>query len=374
MMKIRLKDSKKVKAIFYAMSSIISETRLKVDPAKGLFITAMDGSHICLVNLSIKKEDMDEFVCDQPYELGVNLIDFQKLVDRAEQGDEIALIHDPKEKKMNVVLINENTHRTRKFTMALIDIDVEEINMDSLNGMSFDNNAKFLYSDMDIALKDSEKLSEVIQVAANENGIKLSTEGSIGNYENMIEKDYLVEYNHSLDSEGSFAVQFMKCIMQSSDIFGTTQTKAYKNAFFTIYLKSEAPVKVIVKILDNSEILYFTAPRVEEDTDSMYEDEPKTPVKVESPVPIQVPNLPLIPIAQFVSTMAAKMDYSDLKLQIAGKLAQISNAKSRIPELKEKLIECTEGEYTQIKKDYESAKGIVAEEQDINEMKAFLKL
>ena len=61
MFKAKLKDSKIVKGIFDAVSAIISETRLKVDPDNGLTMTAMDGSHICLVSLTLNKSDLDEF-------------------------------------------------------------------------------------------------------------------------------------------------------------------------------------------------------------------------------------------------------------------------------------------------------------------------
>lgn len=260
MFKAKLKDSKIVKGIFEAVSSIISETRLKVDPAKGLFMTAMDGSHICLVNLLLKKEDLDEFSSDQPYELGINLEDLVKIIKRSGANDEITFSHDPKEKKLIIEMKPENGKKARRFTISLIDIDVEEINMESLNGMQFDNSCTCNIDYLDEAIKDAEIFSEVLQVKVKDKLI-FSTEGSIGDMEYVLEKDELSEVNFTVESEGSFAIQFLKSVLKISAVSKIIQMN----------LKSEAPLKMHFKLLDHSEILYFLAPRVEEDTDTMYE-------------------------------------------------------------------------------------------------------
>jgi proliferating cell nuclear antigen len=261
MFKAKLKDAKKVKGIFEAVSAIIDNTRLKVDPDIGLSMTAMDGSHICLVSLNLKKEDLDEFEADQKYELGMNLDDFVKVIKRSGAGDQITLSHDPKEKKLIIELKPENGKKTRTFTVSLIDIDADEINMDSLNAMVFDNTCSFDLDYLDEAIKDAEIFSEVLVIKAQEKLI-FSTEGSIGDMKYELEKDELKDAKLEAESEGNFAIQFLKSILKVSAV-----SKEVKMA-----LKSEAPAKMEFKILENSSILYFLAPRVEEDTETGAEE------------------------------------------------------------------------------------------------------
>jgi proliferating cell nuclear antigen len=260
MFKAKLKDSKMLKGIFEAVSAIISETRLKIDPAKGLTMTAMDGSHICLVSLTLNKEDLDEFQSDQNYELGINLEDLVKIIKRSSANDEITFSHDPKDKKLIIEMKPENGKKARKFTISLIDIDVEEINMDSLNNMQFDNSCAFSLDLLDEAIKDAEIFSEVLQVKVKDK-MSFSTEGSIGDMEYVLEKDELSESNFTTESEGSFAIQFLKSILKISSVAKTVKMN----------LKSEAPLKMHFKLLEKSEILYFLAPRVEEETETTYE-------------------------------------------------------------------------------------------------------
>jgi proliferating cell nuclear antigen len=258
----KVKDSKVVKGIFDAVSAIITETRLKVDPKFGITMTAMDGSHICLVSLTLKKEDMDEFTSDKIYELGINLEDLVKIIKRGGAKDEITLSHDPKEKKLVIEMKTEGAKKARKFTIALIDIEVEDINLESLNEMQFDNKCIFDLGILDEAIKDAEIFSEVLQIKAEEK-LVFSAEGTMGDMEYVLEKEELEKAEFGAKSDGSFAIQFLKSILKITTIASKVE----------VSLKSESPVKMEFNLLNHSKILYFLAPRVEEDSGaSSYEE------------------------------------------------------------------------------------------------------
>jgi len=73
-----------------------------------------------------------------------------------------------------------------------------------------------------------------------------------------LEKDELQESKLTTESEGSFAIQFLKSILKIGAVSKNVSRQ----------LKSEAPLKMNFKILENSGIMYFLAPRVEEDSGS----------------------------------------------------------------------------------------------------------
>ncbi|MHA1520254.1 MAG: hypothetical protein ACTSRK_08735 [Promethearchaeota archaeon] len=156
MFKVKMKDSKMVRGIFDAVSSIISETILKIDPAVGLSLTAMDMSHICLVSLVLHKDDLDEFEADEVYELGINLEDLVKIIKRSGASDEITFLHDPKVKKLVIEMKPAEAKKARKFTMSLIEYEGEEIDINALNEMEFDNLCSFKLTYLDEAIKDAE--------------------------------------------------------------------------------------------------------------------------------------------------------------------------------------------------------------------------
>ncbi|MCF2139704.1 MAG: proliferating cell nuclear antigen (pcna) [Candidatus Lokiarchaeota archaeon] len=261
MFKVKIKDSKMIKGIFDAISSIISETVLKVDPNVGISMTAMDISHICLVSLVLHKDDLDEFQADELYELGINLEDMVKILKRSGSSDEITFSHDASEKKLIIQMKPPEAKKARTFTMSLIDYDGEEIDVNALNNLEFDNICTFNLSYLDEAIKDAEIFAEVLQIQALPN-LVFSTNGNIGDMEYVLEKEELISADFKSESTGVFSIAFLKNILKMGAIAQN----------ITAEMRSDAPLKMNFDILNSSHVLYFLAPRVEDDDDSMYED------------------------------------------------------------------------------------------------------
>ena len=57
---LKIENSRILKGIIETLSSIIDETEFRVSPSE-FTISAMDPSRICLLKLSIKKENFDEY-------------------------------------------------------------------------------------------------------------------------------------------------------------------------------------------------------------------------------------------------------------------------------------------------------------------------
>jgi proliferating cell nuclear antigen len=262
MFKVKFTDTKFVRGIFEAISAIITETRLIVNPAKGISLTAIDGSHICLVDLFIHKEDCLIFESKDNYELGLNLDDLVKIIKRGSSTDEITFLHDPKEKKLIIEMKAENAKKARKFTLALIDLDVEVIDVNQLSQLPFVNCCQFNIGLLDEAIKDAEIFAEVLQIKSDKI-LQFSAEGTMGDMQYDVEPEELISHEFTAATDGSFAIVFLKNILKIVSI--TSQV--------AISLKSESPVRMHFSILNQSSITYYLAPRVEEDSDSMYEED-----------------------------------------------------------------------------------------------------
>lgn len=272
MFKATLKDSKIVKGIFEAVSLIISEAKIRVGPTTGMQMTAMDGSHICLVDLFISKDDLDGFECDEEYELGINVEDLVKIIKRANPNDIITLIYTADVKKIQILLKSEDSKKTRKFTISLYDIDNEEIDMNKINAMEFPNKCDLNIGIIDEAIKDAEIYSEILVVRVNKNLI-FSTEGTLGDMEYVLDENELKKFNFTVKSEGNYAIQFLRNIVKIGSVSQNV----------SMSLDDKAPLKSVFKILKFSQIQYFLAPRVEEDVDSQYiNEEESIPEVIES--------------------------------------------------------------------------------------------
>ena len=128
---LKLENSRILKGIVETLASIIDETEFRVTP-KEFTISAMDPSRICLLKLSIKKENFDDYQCDKESKVGLNLDDLDKILKRSAANDSVEIDFNETEQKIKIKMQREGITRTRTFSLALLDIDIEEIPMDNL--------------------------------------------------------------------------------------------------------------------------------------------------------------------------------------------------------------------------------------------------
>lgn len=290
--KIMFDNAKLMKNAIESITSIITEGILKITQ-EGIKISAMDGSHICLIDLFIDKSECLEysFNCMDEISLGLNFDDCNKIFKRSkvEQKNYISLTFESSKKQVQISLINRVKtivdlteeersllpkrsqtktktiesmgDKSRDFIVTLIDLDQEAIDTSSLRDIKKDMDCKFALnaSEFEDIVNDGMIYSEVLEFHAK-NEVNFSSNGTMGNYNSkyqISQLDYL-EIKHR--SCGNFAIQFLKNILKSKDL-GIDSN-------YHFMLKSDSPLSIEVKISEKSYIQYFLAPRVEENSDS----------------------------------------------------------------------------------------------------------
>lgn len=247
--------------LMVSTSKMFSEVRLYIEE-KGITVVSMDGSHIALVHFFLSKNDFDAYEIDEECYVGINLGDVASVMKRAKKKDQgVRFFADGKSKKVSVAISEEGVD-DRVFTLALIDIDSEEINLESLNAMEFDNRFDIAIPLLENITADAEIYSEVLQIKCVDGFAIFSTEGSVGDYELKIKANKLDDFHWFANSDSSFAIQFMKVISG----FQKVLKKANGDPIISMKLKQDAPLLVMMKFYNESYIQAFLAPRVEEET------------------------------------------------------------------------------------------------------------
>lgn len=269
---LAMNDIKALTNLFNAIGSIKEEGHLKLTE-EGLKFTEMDDSHICLVDMLISKEDMDTFNFNKGKEMGINLSDFVKFLKRGKKEDQMVLDFGDK-KNLILNLRNEEKNKNRKYSIPLLDLEKEEIDPNSLDMLEFNNSVQLHFTDLKEVLGDIEILSDAVGIDIKNENLVFSSEGNCGKYENIIENANLLEFHGDCDSEGIFSLEFLQNIIKSGSIFGTANSKSYKNAGFELSLASDLPLKFEVLLFNNSYLRYYLAPRTEDDNeeDDDYDD------------------------------------------------------------------------------------------------------
>jgi proliferating cell nuclear antigen len=259
--KFKIENSKIFRSISETLSSIIDEVKLEVNP-KEFTIKAMDPSRICMLELQIAKGNFEEFTCKKKVQVGLNLIDFEKIIKRSSGNDTLTISHD--DNKI-VIQMKGNEKRTKTFKLAEMDIDAEEVPVERLHEMVFESNFTMNCDLLAEAIKDAEIYSEVLNVkASEETGLLFSSTGQIGEMEYELGLEDLLDHHLQDTTTGSYALSFLKSIMKISSITEKLE----------IFLSEDHLLKMVFNLIEGGILTYFLAPRVNsEDTFDDNEDE-----------------------------------------------------------------------------------------------------
>ena len=259
----KLENSKILKNVIETLSSIIDETQITITE-KDLFIKAMDPSRICLLQFLMKKEDFDEFKCSsKEIVIGLNLDDLDKILKRSSANDSLEISFSEKDNKIKIVMRREGQSRARTFSLGIIDLEAEEIQMEKLLQIEYNTKWQMKPEFFVEAIKDAEIYSEILNMKAEEKkGLIFSSSGQIGEMVYELTEDDLFESTISDTNTGSYSITFLKAILKIASITERLE----------ISLFSDNPLKMIFNILEGAVLSYFLAPRVENENDDFDDD------------------------------------------------------------------------------------------------------
>ena len=141
------------------ISELVTEVRIKVNEF-GMSISAMDPANVAMVGFKLPKSAFSEFEADHE-SLGVNLDDLKRILKRGGTGSSLIL-----EKKENLLEIQILDKIKRNFSLALIDVESEDIDFESkVANMEF--SSKVELNSEDLLQKGKQLRQETIDKLTN---------------------------------------------------------------------------------------------------------------------------------------------------------------------------------------------------------------
>ena len=93
--------------IIDSLSSLVNEVNLEAT-SNGLSLQAMDSAHVSLVSLNMKEEGFEEYRCDKNTTLGLNLLDFGKVLKLAKPNDVMTILANEDNSFLTIKFDNES--------------------------------------------------------------------------------------------------------------------------------------------------------------------------------------------------------------------------------------------------------------------------
>jgi proliferating cell nuclear antigen len=121
--KASVSDAKLWKNLLAAISTLIEEADFNATP-DGIKLRSMDPSHVAMVDFEWQKTAFEEYTCQEPTKIRVNIASMLKLLKRVGSDEILEMLYDEKTRKLNLTLKGK---MMRKFTMPTLDPAQEEV-------------------------------------------------------------------------------------------------------------------------------------------------------------------------------------------------------------------------------------------------------
>ncbi|MFQ6088859.1 MAG: proliferating cell nuclear antigen (pcna) [Candidatus Methanofastidiosia archaeon] len=242
MFSARLK-AKTWRKIVNAVSAIVEEVPIELTK-KGIRFTAMDPSHISMIDFKMKSKHFEEYKLTEEFTIGIDLDEMKKIVNRSKPQEDLTMKAD--KSSLNLTFRQSDGESIRRFKLPIIDIlGGENFKIPELSTTVKAKLSAYVFDD---AIKDAYIVSDHITFHANKDGLIMRAQGEAGEIETEVRE--LLEYKFSEDVKATFNLSYL-----------TDISKAVEDEI-TMCLGTDMPIRLEFS-LDNSEIVFILAPRVE---------------------------------------------------------------------------------------------------------------
>ncbi len=246
----KFEDAKTWQALISAISALVDEANFEISP-KGLTLRAMDPSRIAMVDFELPKGAFSEYKCDEESKIGINLDEIEKIVKRAGSGNSLELSVDHESNKLVITLLG----RTRRsFSVALIELGDER---PPTLSVEFGVSVKITADTLKEIIQDADIVSDFVALNATKKALIISARGDTGNFEVRLSKEdeALLEYKVKQPAKSLYALEYLSDMMKAVAASDTVQVEFGEGT----------PIKLVFTVINGGHIIYYLAPRVEDE-------------------------------------------------------------------------------------------------------------
>jgi proliferating cell nuclear antigen len=274
-----LDNSKVLRSIIEAISFLIEETYVHIDPA-GIKMNAIDGNHVAMLLATLPKDMFVEYKCTEEFKIGINVNDFIKILRRAKGDDQVQLIHNTDDKR-TIIIKMKSDRSTRTFKLKSKEIQGYDAKEEGLLE-SFEESLKDKFTAsikleggvIEEIVKDALIISDLlkIEVQAAEKVVSFKASDESGEVE--VELDLggagVIDSEVKGDAVGLYSLNFLDNIIKIQSIIDV----------FQLTIGNNIPMKISGTYSagggeggTEGRIVYLLAPRVEDENESDYDED-----------------------------------------------------------------------------------------------------
>jgi len=259
MLKAKLAQAGLLKKVVEAMKDLVTDTNLDCSQS-GVSLQAMDSSHVALVSLLLRENGFEEYRCDRPRSLGLNLGSFAKILKCAGNDDSLTLSAAEGNDTLSFTFESPKQDRLSEFSLKLLDITGENL---AIPDTEYKAVIKMPSSEFQRICRDLTILGDTVNIAVGKTGIKFAVTGDLGKGAISLKpgssvdekEDEAVVLTMKEPVQLSFALRYLNFFTKATALSSSV----------TLHMSPDVPIVVEYKIEELGWIRYYLAPKIEDD-------------------------------------------------------------------------------------------------------------
>lgn len=228
-------QSSAIRILIEVLKDVLNDITLTFDES-GLHITAIDGSHIAVINLVLYGENFEHYVCKQKIDVGLCITSLYKLVRTVTNNDVFSIyIEEDNTDHLIIQIENSDKNSMTKFKLKLLDLDNKTINIPKVDMECI---LTMPSNDFQRLCRDMMNISDFVKLTTQDDKIIFSCDGDFASQETEIkEATHGLVFNTKCETtiEGKFSLKYLNMFTKSTNLCNTIELNLKKN--FPLILK-----------------------------------------------------------------------------------------------------------------------------------------
>ena len=249
MFKAKISDAKLLRDMVTAISTLVDEATFNIAP-EGLKLRAMDPSRVAMIDFEWPKTVFDEYACDAPIKMCINVGEMLKLLRRTGKDESIELALDEKTNRLNVGI---KGRYDRTFNMPTLEATEEEVPTPKI---AFNVRAKVTTDGLHQAIEDVLLVSDHVKIEVDSEKLTMRAAGDLMGATIELKKgsDALLDLEAKEPSKATFSLSYLSEIIK---------TAAGASDIATLEFSSDMPIRIDFQQPKEGKLTFYLAPRIE---------------------------------------------------------------------------------------------------------------
>ena len=249
MFRFRMADSKLLKDMITAISTLVDEATFSLSP-EGIKLRAMDPSRVAMVDFEWPKTIFDEYACSETMKMCINIGEMLKLLKRAGKNESVELSLDEKTGRLKITIMGSYV---RAFNMPTLEAMEEEVPTPKV---AFNVKAEVTTEGLHQAIEDALLVSDHMRIEADNEEITMHAAGDImgANIELKKGGGAVLNLETKEPSKATFSLSYL------SEIIGAAVATS---EIVTLEFSTDMPIRLDFKQQKEGRLTFYLAPRIE---------------------------------------------------------------------------------------------------------------